>query len=81
MSLARVPLAARPLRGMAPLLFLTPALAALLAFFALPVGAAFLLSLTDFDLYALADADNLRFVGIDQLELPTVTGPADERLR
>jgi multiple sugar transport system permease protein len=34
-------------------------------FFGLPVLAALLLSLSDFDLYALADWDNLRFVGLD----------------
>jgi multiple sugar transport system permease protein len=34
-------------------------------FFALPVLAAFVLSLTDFDLYALANLKNLRFVGFD----------------
>jgi multiple sugar transport system permease protein len=45
--------------------FLAPALAALAAFFALPVAAAFALSLTDFDLYALADLRNLRFVGLE----------------
>ena len=45
--------------------FLAPALAALVAFFLLPVVAAFALSLTDFDLYALADPRNLRFVGLE----------------
>jgi multiple sugar transport system permease protein len=44
--------------------FLAPALAALAVFFLLPVAAAFALSLTDFDLYALADPRNLRFVGL-----------------
>jgi multiple sugar transport system permease protein len=62
---ARLRLAARPLRGLAAVAFLAPALAALLVFFLLPVVAAFLLSLTDFDLYALADARNLRFVGLE----------------
>lgn len=33
-------------------------------FFFLPVAAAFVLSLTDFDIYALADLGNLRFVGL-----------------
>jgi multiple sugar transport system permease protein len=46
----------------AALLFLTPALAVLGLFFFLPVAAGFLLSLTDFDLYALGDLGNLRFV-------------------
>lgn len=45
--------------------FVGPALAVLLVFFGLPVLAALLLSLSDFDLYALADWDNLRFVGLD----------------
>ncbi len=45
-------------------LFLTPALIVLGVFFALPVLAALVLSLTDFDLYALADIRNLRFVGL-----------------
>ncbi len=45
--------------------FLAPALSALAAFFVLPVAAAFALSLTDFDLYALADRRNLRFVGLE----------------
>ncbi|WP_184330186.1 carbohydrate ABC transporter permease [Povalibacter uvarum] len=35
----------------------------LAVFFFIPVLAAFAMSLTDFDLYALADYDNLRFVG------------------
>jgi multiple sugar transport system permease protein len=41
-----------------------PALAVLALFFFLPVGAALLLSLTDFDLYAIADPANLRWVGL-----------------
>jgi multiple sugar transport system permease protein len=45
--------------------FLAPALVALGLFFALPVVAAFLLSLTDFDLYALGDLHRLRFAGLD----------------
>ena len=43
-------------------LFLAPALAVLVLFFFLPVVAGFLLSLTDFDLYALGDLGNVRFV-------------------
>lgn len=46
-------------------LFAGPALVAISLFFVLPVFAALLLSLTDFDIYALADKANLRFVGID----------------
>jgi multiple sugar transport system permease protein len=45
--------------------FVTPALMVIGVFFALPVLAAFALSLTDFDLYALANLKNLRFVGFD----------------
>ncbi|HBL30791.1 MAG TPA: sugar ABC transporter permease [Acidobacteria bacterium] len=44
---------------------LTPALGAIGLFFALPLLAALLLSLTDFDIYALADPRNARFVGAD----------------
>lgn len=44
--------------------FAAPALIVLLVFFGLPVLAALLLSLTDFDLYALADSRNLRFVAL-----------------
>ena len=44
--------------------FVSPALLVIGVFFALPVLAAFALSLTDFDLYALADLKNLRFVGL-----------------
>ena len=44
--------------------FLTPALLIIGVFFALPVLAAFVLSLTDFDLYALANIKNLRFIGL-----------------
>lgn len=44
-------------------LFLAPALVVLGVFFLLPVLAALALSLTDYDLYALADIRNLRFVG------------------
>jgi multiple sugar transport system permease protein len=51
-------------RAGAGLLFAGPALAAIGTFFLLPVAAALLLSLTDFDLYALADPGNLRFVGL-----------------
>jgi multiple sugar transport system permease protein len=45
-------------------LFLAPALLVLGLFFLLPVIAAFVLSLTDYDLYALADLRNLRFVAL-----------------
>ena len=44
--------------------FLAPALLPIAAFFALPVATSLLLSLTDFDIYAIASRDNLRFVGL-----------------
>ncbi|HJR74743.1 MAG TPA: sugar ABC transporter permease [Luteimonas sp.] len=44
-------------------MFAAPALIVIGVFFGLPVLAALGLSLTDFDLYALADPANLRFVG------------------
>lgn len=43
--------------------FLAPALALIGIFFFLPVAAAMLLSLTDFDLYGIASPANTRFVG------------------
>ncbi len=46
-------------------LFAAPALVIIGVFFFLPVLGALALSLTDFDLYALADLRNLRFVGLD----------------
>ena len=42
-----------------------PALVVIAVFFALPVVIGLALSLTDFDLYALADLSTLRFVGLD----------------
>ena len=45
-------------------LFLAPALALIGVFFFLPVAAALLLSLTDFDIYAVASSENTRFVGL-----------------
>ena len=51
-------------RGVAAWTFVAPALVALGVFFFLPIVAALLLSFTDFDLYALADLHNLRFVGL-----------------
>lgn len=44
--------------------FTAPALLVLGMFFGVPVLAALVLSLTDFDLYALADSSHLRFVGL-----------------
>jgi multiple sugar transport system permease protein len=43
--------------------FVLPAVAIIAVFFLLPICGALLLSLTDFDIYALADLRNLRFVG------------------
>ncbi len=51
-------------RQRAAWLFLAPALLVLGVFFLLPVIAALALSLTDYDLYALADIRNLRFVAL-----------------
>ncbi len=45
--------------------FVAPALLVVGLFFVLPVLAGFALSVTDFDIYALADLRNLRFVGLD----------------
>lgn len=45
-------------------LFSAPALLAIALFFVLPTIASLVLSLTDFDIYALADIRNLRFVGL-----------------
>lgn len=45
--------------------FAGPALTVIGVFFGLPVLAALALSLTDFDIYALSDIGNLRFVGLD----------------
>ena len=43
--------------------FAAPALAVIALFFFVPVSAALLLSLTDFDVYAVASLENLRIVG------------------
>ena len=45
-------------------LFITPALALIGVFFFLPVLAGFLLSLTDFDIYAIGSPEVARFVGL-----------------
>jgi multiple sugar transport system permease protein len=49
--------------GRAAWWFVAPALIVLTLFFFLPVLGAFVMSLTDFDIYALGDIDNLRVVG------------------
>ena len=57
-------------RSLAGWMFAGPALLVIGVFFGLPVLSALALSLTDFDLYALADRSNLRFIGLDNyLEL------------
>jgi multiple sugar transport system permease protein len=45
--------------------FIAPAVVVLAVFFFLPVLGALAMSLTDFDLYALSDYHNLRFVGFE----------------
>lgn len=61
-------------RHLAAWTFVGPALAVIGLFFIGPVLASLALSLTDFDLYALADLRNLRFAGLDNylhvLQLP-----------
>jgi multiple sugar transport system permease protein len=44
--------------------FVAPALLVIFIFFFVPVAAAFLLSFTDFDIYALGNLEYLRFVGL-----------------
>jgi len=51
-------------RSRAGWLFAAPALMAIAVFFVVPVAAALLMSATDFDIYALADLRNTRFVGL-----------------
>ena len=61
-------------RSLAAWGFVAPALSVIALFFAVPVVAGLVLSLSDFDIYALADLANLRFVGFDNylhvLQLP-----------
>jgi multiple sugar transport system permease protein len=45
--------------------FVAPAVLVIGGFFFVPVAAAFLLSFTDFDIYALASFDNTRFIGLE----------------
>jgi multiple sugar transport system permease protein len=44
--------------------FIAPALALIAVFFFVPVVGSLLLSVTDYDIYAIADASNARFVGL-----------------
>jgi multiple sugar transport system permease protein len=61
--------------GRAGWLFIAPAITLIAIFFFLPVGASLLLSITDFDLYAVANPSNVRIVGTrnytDLLQNPT----------
>jgi multiple sugar transport system permease protein len=52
-------------RSYAGWIFVAPALVAIAVFFVVPVASALAMSFTDFDIYALADLANLRFVGFD----------------
>lgn len=52
-------------RARAGALFVAPALTLLAVFFLVPVVAALLLAVTDFDVYAIADVRQLRLVGVD----------------
>jgi multiple sugar transport system permease protein len=49
-------------------LFLAPAMAVIGLLFLLPAVASFFLSLTDFDIYALADLGNVRLIGLRNYE-------------
>jgi multiple sugar transport system permease protein len=52
-------------RNVAGWIFVAPAMMAIAVFFVVPVAAALAMSFTDFDIYALADLRNLRFIGLD----------------
>ena len=51
-------------RSLSAWCFVAPALVVIIVFFFVPVLAALAMSLTDFDIYALADVGNLRVVGL-----------------
>ncbi|NIP82564.1 MAG: ABC transporter permease subunit, partial [Gemmatimonadetes bacterium] len=51
-------------RSVAAYAFVAPAILLIGVFFFLPVAAALVLSFTDFDIYGIADAANVRFVGL-----------------
>jgi multiple sugar transport system permease protein len=53
-----------PAEARAAIFFLAPGLLVIVVFFFLPIAASFLLSATDFDLYALADPSNVRVTGL-----------------
>ncbi|MFO1433161.1 MAG: sugar ABC transporter permease [Candidatus Competibacteraceae bacterium] len=61
---AGTPTSTRPWRWNPAYGFIAPALTLIAVFFFLPVGGALLLSFTDFDIYALGNPANLRFVGL-----------------
>ncbi|MDD3599012.1 MAG: carbohydrate ABC transporter permease [Bacillota bacterium] len=46
-------------------MFLAPALILMMVFVVVPVAASFVISLTDFNIFALADWSNARFIGVD----------------
>ncbi|MEJ2502456.1 MAG: sugar ABC transporter permease, partial [Gemmatimonadota bacterium] len=52
-----------PERSLAAYVFIAPAALLIGLFFFLPVAAALVLSFTDFDIYGIADAGNVRWVG------------------
>ncbi len=52
-------------RSFAGWFFVAPALIAIAVFFVVPVAGALVMSFTDFDIYALADLANLRFIGLE----------------
>ena len=54
--------------GCAGWMMTAPALTAIGLFFVLPALASLLLSFTDFDIYALANLNNLRFIGLDNYQ-------------
>ena len=53
-----------PHEARAAALLLAPGLGAILVLFIVPIIAAFFLSLTDFDIYSLGDAENTRLIGL-----------------
>ena len=78
MTAAIAPIAAKTPEwraGRAGWLFIAPALVLIAVFFFLPVAASLLLSITDFDLYSVANPANVRIVGarnyVDLLHNPT----------
>jgi multiple sugar transport system permease protein len=53
-----------PHEAKAAVLLLAPGLAVITLFFLLPIAASLLLSLTDFDIYAIGSLENLRWIGL-----------------